>query len=149
MVSKVYSKAFADAERSAEFIAETMATEFLAGVTRAMDENGLSQRDLADILGKKPALVSRVLAGPQNVTLRTVAEFMVASGLQSHIVSAPLGTSWSADKWTNFSTFLPSSANEVLVDYTRCYSNRKVHFSQQNITGEMSSENVTPLRRAA
>lgn len=44
-------------------------------------EAGLSQRALAERLGKDPAVVNRMLNGEQNLTLRSIAELAWALGL--------------------------------------------------------------------
>lgn len=43
-------------------------------------EHGLTQKELADTLGVDPALISRRLNGPGNITLRTLSDLYVAMG---------------------------------------------------------------------
>jgi transcriptional regulator with XRE-family HTH domain len=55
------------------------------------DEQGLTQKELADAVGKTPSYVSRVLSGGVNLTLETIAEFEEALGAE--ILSVPASSS--------------------------------------------------------
>lgn len=54
--------------------------EFAVRLHDLMAESGLSQRQLAEKMGKKESYVSRVLSGSVNPTLKTMVEFEVALG---------------------------------------------------------------------
>jgi len=78
MNERAFSESLAKAERSPEFLSETLALQFISEIERVMRAEGIKQKDLAHLLQKRPELVSRVLSGPHNVTLKTIAEFLVA-----------------------------------------------------------------------
>ncbi|KZK74439.1 MAG: hypothetical protein A3K90_08735 [Pelodictyon luteolum] len=54
--------------------------EFAVRLHDLMERGGMSQRQLAEQLGKKESYVSRVLSGSANPTLKTMVEFEVALG---------------------------------------------------------------------
>ena len=58
-----------------------------ARIIQVMRTRGLSQRALANRLGKSASYVSRVLGGGVNLTLRTIAEFETA--LDAEVLVAP------------------------------------------------------------
>jgi ribosome-binding protein aMBF1 (putative translation factor) len=53
---------------------------FAVRIIEIMQVTGMSQRQLADKLGKKESYISRIVAGWANPTLRTIVEFEVALG---------------------------------------------------------------------
>lgn len=66
--------------RQEEFILEV--TEALA---RAMKDSGCSQSELAKRLGVTRGLVSQIMAGGKNLTLRTVADVATAIGVKPRL----------------------------------------------------------------
>ena len=67
-----------------------------------MQEQGITQRELARRLGRSEPWISRVLNGRENTTLKTVAELAWALGLRVRLVPEPLESmdSWSrASEW--------------------------------------------------
>ena len=55
--------------------------EVAGRIAAALDARGWTQRQLADALGKRESYVSRALAGGNNFTLKTIAQFEVALGM--------------------------------------------------------------------
>lgn len=53
---------------------------FAVRVTEIMKVSGLTQRQLAEKLGKNESYISRIVAGWANPTLKTIVEFEVALG---------------------------------------------------------------------
>lgn len=53
---------------------------FAATVSEKLKDTGMTQRELAEKLGKKESYISRVLSGNANPTLKTIAELEVALG---------------------------------------------------------------------
>lgn len=49
-------------------------------IIRLLSEKGMTQRDLANLLGKKDSEISKWLQGSHNLTLRTIAAIEVALG---------------------------------------------------------------------
>ena len=54
--------------------------EFAVKLSELLESTGMTQRELAEKLGKKESYVSRILAGWSNPTLKTIVEFEVALG---------------------------------------------------------------------
>lgn len=54
--------------------------EFAVRVNEILKSTGMTQRQLAEKLGKRESYVSRILAGWTNPTLKTITEFEVAIG---------------------------------------------------------------------
>jgi transcriptional regulator with XRE-family HTH domain len=52
-----------------------------ATVAEKLKASGMTQRELADKLGKKESFISRVLSGDANPTLKTISAFEVALGV--------------------------------------------------------------------
>ena len=53
---------------------------FAIRITEIMKVSGMTQRQLAEKLGKNESYISRIVAGWANPTLRTIVEFEVALG---------------------------------------------------------------------
>jgi transcriptional regulator with XRE-family HTH domain len=53
---------------------------FAATVSEKLKSVGMSQRELAEKMGKKESYISRILSGDANPTLKTIAELEVALG---------------------------------------------------------------------
>ena len=59
-------------------------------IVKKMQQKGLKQKDLALILGKTEAEVSKLLAGTHNYTLRMIAKFEAA--LETDIINIPFSS---------------------------------------------------------
>lgn len=68
-----------------------------------MQEQGISQRDLARRLRRSEPWISRVLNGRENTTLKTVAELAWALGLRLRLAPEPLE---SVDDWGHVSNWV-------------------------------------------
>src|SRR5690349_6728289 len=79
-----------DAEGMRLFQQERVILEATMRVCEAMEEKGMSRKELADVLGKSKSHVSQLLDGRQNMTLRTLSDVFGALGLAVHIQTAPL-----------------------------------------------------------
>jgi len=53
---------------------------FAAAVAEKLKSTGMTQRELADKMGKKESYISRVLSGDANPTLKTIAQLEDALG---------------------------------------------------------------------
>ncbi|MCA3213592.1 MAG: helix-turn-helix transcriptional regulator [Burkholderiales bacterium] len=94
-----YEELFAQARTSPEYWAESMAMDVVATVCGVLGERGWTQADLARAVDKHPAYISRCLAGPQNLTLRTIAELLTALDLGASIEVTPLRSDRSRAEW--------------------------------------------------
>lgn len=54
---------------------------FAATVSEKLKSVGMTQRELAEKMGKKESYISRILSGDANPTLKTIAEIEVALGV--------------------------------------------------------------------
>ena len=57
------------------------AMEVSASVYKRMKELGLKKKDLAKLMGVKPARISRILSGEQSMTLKTLARLEITIGM--------------------------------------------------------------------
>jgi len=64
-----------------------VAMDFLTELDRVMDEQGISQRDLAKRLGISEGRVSQVVNNPGNLTLRSVVEWARALEMKVALVA--------------------------------------------------------------
>jgi len=75
---------------------------------RRRQAEGMRQKDIAALLGRKPAWVSRNLSAPGNWTLRTFGEFMQALGgeadIQVHAVEDAAGGARNHDAYDEYSS---------------------------------------------
>jgi len=65
--------------------------DVVARIHELKDEQGLTQKELAEAVGKTPSYVSRVLGGGVNLTLETISDFEEALGAE--ILSVPTSSS--------------------------------------------------------
>lgn len=68
---------------------ETLIFDATEEIARVMNERGLTQRQLADLLGKSESRVSRLLGGRENVTLRSIANVATVLGFKFEIKLVP------------------------------------------------------------
>ncbi|TLU52758.1 MAG: helix-turn-helix transcriptional regulator [Chlorobium sp.] len=62
--------------------------EFAIKINELLEETGMTQRELAETLGKQESYISRVLSGWANPTLKTIVELEVALG--KDVIDIPL-----------------------------------------------------------
>lgn len=79
-----------------EFAVESLVLEATEVVSRLMHEQGLTKADLARRLGKSRAWVTQLLNGSANMTLRTLAEVLVALDAEARVEAKP--GAWQAKK---------------------------------------------------
>ena len=64
---------------------QTAIMDVMRRVEEAMDEQGISRKELAERLDVHPSRVTRLLGDPDNITLRTLWRICTAVGLQASI----------------------------------------------------------------
>lgn len=55
-----------------------------------LDEKGMTQKDLAQLIGKKESEISRWLKGMHNFTMKSIAKLQVA--LDAQVIKVPVGS---------------------------------------------------------
>lgn len=81
-----------DAEKE-DFALEDLVLSIQISIQKTMERKGVTKKDLADRMGLSKARVSQILsAGPNNVTLRTVAKVAVALDEDFEFVSREQAT---------------------------------------------------------
>lgn len=63
----------------------------MKSLTRALNDSGLSQSELAKRLGLRRSAVNAVIKGTGNVRVNTVAEYLDAMGFEASLVVSPTG----------------------------------------------------------
>lgn len=74
-------------EESPDALAHRLAFDFIAQVENRLDTLALSQTDLAKKLNVSEGAVSKLLNNPQNLTIRTIAKYSRALGINAAIVT--------------------------------------------------------------
>ena len=79
MASKYFRKSLAEVKpEEKRFVQKNL--DIVAQIVFILNEKNMSQRDLAQQMGKTEAEVSRMLSGLHNLTLKTLARLEVALG---------------------------------------------------------------------
>lgn len=80
-------EAGAELERDAEFTASVLKSQFVEGILRAMEEQGISQAELAKRVSKSPQYLSKILNERTNAnfTIDTMAQIAAALNWKLHI----------------------------------------------------------------
>ena len=71
---------FADPANAAEIAAQQARMDMVIALYKARKDAGLTQKQLADILGIKQTYVAQIEKGKKNITLATIAKFAFACG---------------------------------------------------------------------
>lgn len=73
-----------------DFIRECLILEATEAISLAMEKAGVNKKELADLLNRSPAHVTKVLQG-RNLTLRTIAHMLEVLGYEAKITLKPKG----------------------------------------------------------
>src|SRR5947199_5518452 len=73
-----------------DVLEETALAAAQSAIENARLKAGLSRKDLADRMGRKPPFVSRILKGEYNLTIRTLARAFGACGLEVDFLGRPV-----------------------------------------------------------
>src|SRR5579872_980548 len=92
-------------EESADAFAHRIAFDFIAHVENRLAELAMKQSELARKLGVSEGAVSKLLNNPQNLTIRTIANYSRALGLKASIVSYDDGDTENLDGPINSGVF--------------------------------------------
>lgn len=71
---------FADPANAAEIAAQQTRMDLVCALYKARKDAGLTQQQLADILGIKQTYIAQIEKGKKNVTLATIAKYAFACG---------------------------------------------------------------------
>lgn len=77
------------AEKSDEYWAETIISDFTEEVCRLMDKRGINRTKLANKINSSPAYITKVLRGNANFTLTTMTKLARALGAVVRVHLAP------------------------------------------------------------
>ena len=89
MSHKAYAAAYSRAKSSPTYVAEGLALDVVTSIWRVMQERGMTQKELAEVVQKNPVYINRIFNGNHNMTLRTIAEILVALGQTARIEIKP------------------------------------------------------------
>ena len=64
---------------------ERLLLEATEAVCKALDDRGMTRRQLASVLGVRPSEITQRLSGARNLTLRTLAEMLDALDCDVHL----------------------------------------------------------------
>lgn len=84
-----YEKLIAIPEQRRLLEQEMFILEATECLSRAMEREGISKTQLAEMLGKSKAFVTQVLNGGRNMTMRTFADIMCVLGYAARIQEQP------------------------------------------------------------
>ena len=73
-----YARMASETRESPHYWSEASALDFTAAIKQLMDEEGITQAELARRTGFQPSFISRVLGGAANMTLTTLTKFALA-----------------------------------------------------------------------
>lgn len=86
MASKIFEEALAQVTPENDAFVR-MSIQTAKRIQELMDENGMSQTDLANALGKSPSEISKWLSGLHNFTMKSLAKLEVVLG--APLMAAP------------------------------------------------------------
>lgn len=87
---RLHAKWMEDEEYARAWAEEDPIGRVAVHVIRFRNESGLTQEELAERMGKKQSWISRVEAGEENVTLRTLGQFARALAKDPSEFLAPI-----------------------------------------------------------
>ena len=91
-----FAALFAAAEAHDEYWTERVILEFTEELTRWMESQGVSRKELAERIGSSQPYITKVLKGDVNFTLATMVKLARALGAELRIQLAPQGGSMDA-----------------------------------------------------
>jgi len=119
-----FKRIYEEAQKHADYWMEDLRLQFLNGILALMEEKGLSQRSLAEVMGVSEAYISRVFNGnvEKNFTIRTLVELSRAVNAEVKISVTPKvdqKAEWHALEYTcdNFHYDLEAQPLENNLDY--------------------------------
>jgi len=80
-----FSTLFAAAQQHDEYWTERASLEFTEELTRWMEQQGLSRKDLAEKIGSSQAYITKILKGNVNFTLASMVKLTRALGAELRI----------------------------------------------------------------
>lgn len=90
MIEKTFKALFEDARRRDTFHVEEAILQFTSDLHELMKNRGLNKAELARILGKSPAYLTKVFRGDANFTIESMVRLSRALNGQVHLHVAPV-----------------------------------------------------------
>lgn len=85
-----YDSLFGDIEENAEYYAELTTLRAQEHIATLMKQQSINRADLARMLGKSKAYVTRMLSDGYNMTMKTYASVLYHLGHEAHFQSQPI-----------------------------------------------------------
>lgn len=141
-VGSEFKHIFEEAQRHIEYWVEDLRLQFLDGILTLMEEKGLSQKSLAEVMGVSEAYISRIFNEnlERNFTLKTLVELSRAVNAEIRISVVPKEEQTSDWKITKY---VPDPLSYTTKDQTlRCdYEDLSDQFISQS---DFATEDKAP-----
>jgi hypothetical protein len=85
-----------------------------ATIQNAIDDSHLSRAEMARRMGRNRALVSRMLRGSHNLTVRTMARALAVCGFEMHFERVPITWNWVEGKSPTQKKVGPANAGTTM-----------------------------------
>ena len=96
-----------------ELMEETAIALAQSTLCNAMERAGISKSDLARRMGCNRSLVTRILTGSHNLTVRTMARALAVCGFEARFESVPIVWDWKSEPLKHANECLPASAGSA------------------------------------
>lgn len=140
-VSDRYKDAFERAKDSPAFWTETALLDVARQLLGRMKELGISQRSLAERMGRKAPYINRMLSGKHNVTVETLCTAAHSMGMRIEVRLEPLRKSTATESLTS------ASESSVRGIARRASPLRLMKFDP--VEGTLTGASLEPMRKAA
>ena len=125
--------------------ARDLAFDAVCGLWRRRRSEGMTQKELADRIGRDPAWVSRYLQGPGNWTLRTIGAFVEALRgeieINIHVAEEPIRGGRNSDAYSGYGFQMRAPSAGFVTDPS--YKEYTHYRSNMNMTSASVGSSVT------
>jgi transcriptional regulator with XRE-family HTH domain len=103
-----------------EVIEESALAMAQSTIQHAISESGLSRAELARRMQCNRSLISRMLSGSHNLTIKTMARSMAACGFEVRFQPVPIEWNWVDSTTPQKEKELPAQAGSIMLAYHQC-----------------------------